>query len=106
MIPVDSNGKRLAVGIVETKGYVGIITAANAMLGCADVSFGGVRGVGDAYLGAVVFGPVAAVREAVERGADAAEQVGEVISTHVIEDPAPGQDRLLPSMGGFSGVGA
>ncbi len=95
-----------ALGLVETRGLVGAIEAADAGTKAADVSFGG-REYADAGLVTVVFrGDVAAVKAAVDAGAAAAERVGQLVSVHVIPQPDPELDLLAdefedgPSDGG------
>jgi len=76
-----------ALGLVETKGLVGVIEATDAMLKAANVSLVGRVGIGAAYITTLVRGDVGSVRAAVEAGAEAASRVGELVSAHVIPRP-------------------
>ena len=77
-----------ALGILETKGLVCVVEALDAMLKTADVSYGGQRRAGSGYVAVLVEGDVAAVKAAVDAGAEAAQRVGELLSVHVIPRPA------------------
>ncbi|MBI2503131.1 MAG: BMC domain-containing protein [Candidatus Latescibacteria bacterium] len=76
-----------ALGIVETKGLVCVVEALDAMLKTADVSFAGQKRVGAGLVAVMVEGDVAAVKAAVDAGAQAAQKVGELRSVHVIPRP-------------------
>src|SRR3954470_15995018 len=76
-----------ALGLVETKGLVGVIEATDAMLKAANVSLVGRVGIGAAFVTTLVRGDVGSVRAAVEAGAEAAGRVGELVSAHVIPRP-------------------
>lgn len=76
-----------ALGLIETKGLVGVIEATDAMLKAANVTLAGRVGVGGAYITTMVRGDVGSVRAAVEAGAEAASRVGELVSAHVIPRP-------------------
>jgi ethanolamine utilization protein EutM len=76
-----------ALGLVETKGLVGVIEATDAMLKSANVKLVGRVGIGAAYVTTLVRGDVGSVRAAVEAGAEAASRVGELVSAHVIPRP-------------------
>ena len=78
-----------ALGLIETKGLVGVIEATDAMLKAANVSLGGRISVGGAFITTLVRGDVGSVRAAVEAGAEAASRVGELVSAHVIPRPDP-----------------
>ena len=78
-----------ALGLIETKGLVGMIEATDAMLKAANVTLGGRVGIGAAYITTIVRGDVGSVRAAVEAGAEAASRVGELVSAHVIPRPDP-----------------
>jgi ethanolamine utilization protein EutM len=87
---VGSNGVNgEALGLIETKGLVGVIEATDAMLKAANVTLGGRIGVGGAFITTLVRGDVGSVRAAVEAGAEAASRVGELVSAHVIPRPDP-----------------
>jgi ethanolamine utilization protein EutM len=78
-----------ALGMVETKGLVCVVEALDAMLKTAEVSYAGQRRVGSGLVVVLVEGDVAAVKAAVDAGAQAAGRVGEVRSVHVIPRPIP-----------------
>ena len=81
-----------ALGLIETKGLVGVIEATDAMLKAANVTLLGRVGIGAAYVTTLVRGDVGSVRAAVEAGAEAASRVGELVSAHVI--PRPSEDVI------------
>jgi len=76
-----------ALGMVETKGIVGLVEAADAMVKTANVELTKYERIGGGYVTALVRGDVGAVKAAVAAGAEAAQKVGELVSYHVI--PAP-----------------
>ena len=78
-----------ALGMVETKGLVGAIEAADAMVKAANVQLVGKEQVGGGLVTVMVRGDVGAVKAATDAGAAAAEKVGELISVHVIPAPTP-----------------
>ena len=79
-----------ALGMVEPRGLVCVVEALDAMLKTADVSFAGQKRVGSGLLAVLVQGDVAAVKAAVDAGAQAAQRVGELRSVHVIPRPIDG----------------
>lgn len=79
-----------AIGMIETKGLVGLIEATDAMAKAANVEIVKRIGIGGGFETAVVRGDVGSVRAAVEAGAQAASQVGELVSSHIIPRPADG----------------
>ena len=79
-----------AIGMIETKGLVGLIEATDAMAKAANVEIVKRIGIGGGFETAVVRGDVCSVRAAVEAGAQAASQVGELVSSHIIPRPADG----------------
>ena len=79
-----------ALGIIETKGLIGAVEALDASLKAADVKYLRQDKVGSGYVSVTVTGDVAAVKAAVDAGAEAARRVGEVISVHVIARPHEG----------------
>src|SRR5512140_653309 len=85
-----------ALGMIETKGFVGMVEAADAMVKAAKVELVGYEKIGGGYVTAVVRGDVAAVKAAVEAGARGAERVGEVVAVHVIARPHSNVDAQLP----------
>lgn len=76
-----------AVGMIETRGYVAAYAAADAMVKAANVKIDGTEQVGAGLVAVIVTGDVGAVKAATEAGAEAAGQVGEVRSVHVIPRP-------------------
>ena len=76
-----------ALGMIETKGLVGSIEAADAMVKAANVYLVGKEHVGGGLVTVMVRGDVGAVKAATDAGAAAAQRVGELISVHVIQDP-------------------
>lgn len=84
-----------ALGMVETKGLVGAIEAADAMVKAANVSLVGIEKIGSGLVTVMVRGDVGAVKASVDAGAAAAERVGQVVSTHVIPRPHSEVERLI-----------
>jgi microcompartment protein CcmL/EutN len=78
-----------ALGMIETKGYVAALAAADAMVKAANVSIVAREEVGDGLVSVVIQGDVGAVKAATEAGAETASTVGEIISVHVIPRPHP-----------------
>jgi ethanolamine utilization protein EutM len=76
-----------AIGMIETKGYVAALAAADAMVKAANVTITDRQQVGDGLVAVIVTGEVGAVKAATEAGAESAAQVGELISVHVIPRP-------------------
>ncbi len=85
-----------ALGMVETKGLVGAIEAADAMVKSANVNLVGKEQVGGGLVTVMVRGDVGAVKAATDAGAAAAEKVGELIAVHVIPRPHTEVDAILP----------
>ena len=85
-----------ALGMIETKGFVGMVEAADAMVKAAKVELVGFEKIGGGYVTAIVRGDVAAVKAATEAGQRAAERVGELVSVHVIPRPHVNIDEVLP----------
>ena len=85
-----------ALGMIETKGFIGMVEAADAMVKAAKVELVGYEKTGGGYVTAIVRGDVAAVKAATEAGQRAAERVGEVVSVHVIPRPHANVDSVLP----------
>ena len=86
-----------ALGMIETKGLVGSIEAADAMVKAANVRLIGLEKVGGGLVTVMVRGDVGAVKAATEAGAEAARSVGELISVHVIPRPHSEIETILPS---------
>jgi ethanolamine utilization protein EutM len=76
-----------AIGMIETKGYVAALAAADAMVKAANVTIVGREEVGDGLVSVTISGDVGAVKAATEAGAETASSVGELISVHVIPRP-------------------
>src|SRR5271170_6716364 len=85
-----------ALGMIETKGFVGMVEASDAMVKAARVELTGYERIGGGYVTAIVRGDVAAVKAAIEAGARAAEKVGQLVSVHVIPRPHANLDLVLP----------
>jgi ethanolamine utilization protein EutM len=85
-----------ALGMVETKGLVGAIEAADAMVKAANVTLIGKEKIGSGLVTVMVRGDVGAVKAAVEAGSAAAKRVGEVFSIHVIPSPHDDVETILP----------
>jgi ethanolamine utilization protein EutM len=86
-----------ALGMVETKGLIGAIEAADAMVKTANVVLTGKEHVGAAYVVVTVRGDVGAVKAATDAGAAAARRVGELIAVHVIPNPHEETEKVIPS---------
>ena len=86
----------LALGMIETKGLVGSIEAADAMCKAANVTLVGTEKIGSGLVTVMVRGDVGAVKAATDAGAAAAENVGELISVHVIPRPHSEVEVILP----------
>ena len=85
-----------ALGMVETKGLIGSVEAADAMVKAANVTLVGKEYIGAGYVTVLVRGDVGAVKAATDAGAAAARRVGELISVHVIPRPHQDVERVLP----------
>ena len=85
-----------ALGMIETKGFVAMVEAADAMVKAAKVTLVGWEKIGSGYVTALVRGDVAAVRAATDAGAAAARRVGELIAVHVIPRPHQSLEDVLP----------
>lgn len=86
-----------ALGMIETKGLVGAIEAADAMVKSANVYLVGYEKIGSGLVIVMVRGDVGAVKAATDAGAVAAEKVGQVISVHVIPRPHTDVEKILPN---------
>ena len=85
-----------AIGLIETRGLVGSIEAADAMVKAANVGLIGREKIGGGLVTVIVEGDVGAVKAAVDAGASAAKKVGELISVHVIPRPHDDLAKILP----------
>ena len=88
-----------ALGMIETRGLVAAIEAADAMVKAANVVLIGSEKIGSGLVSVMVRGDVGAVKAAVEAGGAAAARLGEVVATHVIPRPHADVDKLLPKLG-------
>ena len=88
----------IALGMIETRGLVGSIEAADAMVKAANVTLLGKNHVGGGLVTVMVRGEVGAVKAAVDAGAAAAQRVGHLVSRHVIPRPHPEVDAILPGV--------
>lgn len=88
-----------ALGMIETKGLVGAIEAADAMVKAANVVLLGKEQIGAGYVTVMVRGDVGAVKAATDAGASAARRVGELVSVHVIPRPHSEVEKILPNKG-------
>jgi ethanolamine utilization protein EutM len=93
-------GEMAALGLIETKGLIGSIEAADAMVKAANVRLVGKVHVGGGLVTVMVRGDVGAVKAAVDAGAAAAEKVGELVSVHVIPRPHSDIEFILPKLEG------
>ncbi len=85
-----------ALGLVETRGLIGSVEAADAMVKAANVELVAKEYIGAAYVTVMVRGDVGAVKAATDAGAAAARRVGELVSVHVIPRPHSEVEKLLP----------
>ena len=95
----------IALGMVETRGLIGSIEAADAMVKAANVVLIGSEYVGGGYVTVMVRGDVGAVKAATDAGAAAAKRVADLVSVHVIPRPHENVEMILPqrTKGGFGG---
>nr|WP_321465980.1 BMC domain-containing protein [uncultured Desulfobulbus sp.] len=89
-----------ALGMVETRGFVGAVEAADAMVKAANVTLMGKTTVGSGLVTVIVRGDVGAVKAATDAGAAAADRVGELVSVHVIPRPHSDVEMILPKLEG------
>jgi ethanolamine utilization protein EutM len=85
-----------ALGMIETKGFVAMVEASDAMVKAANVKLIGYEKIGSGLITTIVRGDVAAVRAATDAGAAAARKVGELVAVHVIPRPHKDLDEVLP----------
>lgn len=85
-----------ALGMVETRGLIGAIEAADAMVKAANVRLIGKEKIGGGFVTVMVRGDVGAVKAATDSGAAAAEKVGELVAVHVIPRPHADVESILP----------
>ena len=87
-----------ALGMVETRGLVAAIEAADSMLKAANVELVGTEKIGSGLVSVMVRGDVGAVKSAVEAGGASATKLGEIIATHVIPRPHNDVEKILPTL--------
>jgi len=92
-----------ALGMVETKGLVAAIEAADAMVKAANVSLEGYEKIGSGLVTVMVRGDVGAVKAATDAGAAAAQSVGELVSIHVIPRPHGDVETIIPKKSDVNG---
>ena len=89
---------RDALGLVETKGLIGAVEAADAMVKTANVTLVAKEYIGAGYVTVMVRGDVGAVKAATDAGAAAARRVGELVAVHVIPRPHAEVEKLIPKL--------
>ncbi len=94
----DKKMAQEALGMVETRGLVAAIEAADAMLKAANVTLVGTEKIGSGLVSVMVRGDVGAVKAAVESGASSASKLGELVATHVIPRPHTDVEKILPTL--------
>ena len=87
-----------ALGMVETRGLVAAIEAADAMVKAAEVTLIGTEKIGSGLVSVMVRGDVGAVKAATEAGSSAASKLGELVAVHVIPRPHADDEKILPSL--------
>ena len=87
-----------ALGMIETRGLIAAVEAADSMLKAANVELVGTEKIGSGLVSVMVRGDVGAVKAAVEAGSDSASKLGEVLATHVIPRPHTDVEKILPKM--------
>ena len=97
-IKEDKKMAQEALGMVETRGLVAAIEAADAMVKAANVVLIGTEKIGSGLVSVMVRGDVGAVKSAVEAGGNAASRLGEIIATHVIPRPHSDVEKILPTL--------
>jgi ethanolamine utilization protein EutM len=95
---------QIALGMIETRGLVGSIEAADAMVKAARVKLIGKECIGGGYVTVMVRGEVGAVKAATDAGATAARRVGELVSVHVIPRPHSEVETILPAVAEAAGA--
>ena len=87
-----------ALGLIETRGLVAAIEAADAMVKAANVTLIGTEKIGSGLVSVMIRGDVGAVKAATEAGSNAAQNLGEIIAVHVIPRPHSDVEKILPSL--------
>lgn len=93
------NNYNIALGMIETRGLVASVEAADAMVKAANVTLIGKEHVGGGLVTVMIRGDVGAVKAATDAGAAAAERIGELVSVHVIPRPHSEVEFILPKLG-------
>ena len=88
----------MALGMVETRGLVAAIEAADAMVKAANVELIGTEKIGSGLVSVMVRGDVGAVKAATEAGSVAASRLGEIVAVHVIPHPHADVEKILPTL--------
>ncbi len=96
MQTIQMDTPRDALGMVETKGFIGSVEAADAMVKAANVVLIGTEYIGAGYVTVLIRGDVGAAKASTDAGAAAARRVGELVSVHVIPRPHAEVERILP----------
>jgi microcompartment protein CcmL/EutN len=86
-----------ALGMIETRGLVACIEAADAMIKASNITLLDLRAIGAGYMTVMVRGDVGAVRTAIEAGSQAARRLGEVVSVRILPSPHLDLENLLPA---------
>ena len=94
----ERNMAQEALGLVETRGLVAAIEAADAMLKAANVTLVGTEKIGSGLVTVMVRGDVGAVKASVEAGSSSASKLGELVATHVIPRPHNDVEKILPAI--------
>ena len=87
-----------ALGMIETRGLVAAIEAADAMVKAANVTLIGTEKIGSGLVSVMIRGDVGAVKAATEAGSNAAQKLGEIIAVHVIPRPHSDVEKILPTL--------
>ena len=87
-----------ALGMIETRGLIAAVEAADSMLKAANVELVGTEKIGSGLVSVMVRGDVGAVKAAVEAGSDSASKLGEVLATNVIPRPHTDVEKILPKL--------
>ena len=87
-----------SLGMIETRGLIAAVEAADSMLKAANVELVGTEKIGSGLVSVMVRGDVGAVKAAVEAGSDSASKLGEVLATHVIPRPHTDVEKILPKL--------
>ena len=98
IIKEDKKMAQEALGMVETRGLVAAVEAADAMVKAAEVVLIGTEKIGSGLVSVMVRGDVGAVKAAVEAGNASAQKLGEIIATHVIPRPHGDVEKILPAL--------